>query len=408
MRKPNLTDDGPATDEKHVVDDEPAADGDVTADADKPASPADPEPADGEPAREQAAAGRSGLLSRITVPASRHGRIVALVVVAALIAGLGGVAWWQLRGLPEDAAFRYDGRVFTAEELDQRVEALRALYGVTPPSDPAQADGFRRDVAKSVALSEILDRAAADRQIVVADKQVSDTLDRYIEQQFGAGGREPFVRALGNVGTSETAVRDEIRRQLAVGRLMQQVVGRVTVPDDELRAVFEERKDRLGTPERRVLRNIVVANEQDATAALDALRSGTPIEEVAAQRSLDVSTRQTGGLLDPLARADLEQPVGDVAFAAPAGGLYGPAQGQHGWNVGRVESVEPFVPATFEQVADGLRRAVEVERTVAIWRDWLAGQIRDADVEYAADFQPADPDTPPSIGPSGADAPAPR
>lgn len=337
------------------------------------------------------------------VPATRSGRLLAAAMVAALLAVVGVGAWWQMTRLPEGAVLRYDDTVVTIDELDQRVAALQALYGVEEPDDPATADGFRRDVAKSVALSLILDRAAADRGIVLADKQVSDTLARYIEQGFGPGGRDAFVRALGNVGSSEAAVREEVRRQMAVGLLMRDVVGEVTVSDADLRAAYEERRDTLGTPERRTLRNIVVRSEADARAALEELRAGVPIEEVAARRSLDASTRDRGGLLGELTRAELEPPVADAAFGVPAGQLYGPVQGQHGWNVGRVDAVAPFVPAGFEQVADQLRRALELERTLDIWRGWLAEQIREADVEYADDYRPADPEAPPAPGPAGVD-----
>lgn len=340
---------------------------------------------------------------RLRMPTSGRGRFLAAALVLVLLAGAGGVAWWRITALPSDAAYRYDGHVVTVDQLDQRIDVLRALYGVEQPQDPGKADAFRRDVAKSDAVSGILDEAAADRRIVVADKQVEDTLDRYVEQQFGPGGRDAFVKALGNVGTSESAVRDEVRRQLTVSRLMEQVVGTITISDADLKAAYDQRKGTLGTPEKRTLRNIVVTGQQDAQSVLDQLTAGTPIEQVAATRSLDASTKDAGGSLGEVARADLEQPVGDAAFGVgSAGQFYGPVQGAHGWNVGRVDAITPFVPATYEQVAGGLAQALQVERSLAVWRDWLGQQIQEAGVEYADAYRPADPDAVPSIGSVGA------
>lgn len=338
----------------------------------------------------------TGSRTRWNLPRTTHGRIIAIVLTVALVAAAGAAVWLRVTALPADAAFRLDGDVVTVDQLDQRIDTLRALYGVEQPQEPDRIDAFRRDVAKSVALSDILDKAAADRQIVVADKQVSDTLDRYVEQQFGAGGRDTFVRALGNVGTSEAAVRDEIRRQLTVNQLMQQVVGVVTVSDQDVRAAYDQRRNSLGTPEKRSIRNIVVTSEQAARSALDQIRSGTPIEQVAATRSLDASTKDKGGALGDVARTDLEQPVADGAFEVAAGGLYGPVKGTHGWNIGRVDGVTPFVPATFDQVEGGLKQVLQAERSLAIWKDWLSRQITDADVEYADVYRPADPDAVPS------------
>jgi peptidyl-prolyl cis-trans isomerase C len=181
------------------------------------------------------------------------------------------------------------------------------------------------------------------------------------------------------------------------------VVGTITISDADLKAAYDQRKGTLGTPEKRTLRNIVVTGQQDAQSVLDQLTAGTPIEQVAATRSLDASTKDAGGSLGEVARADLEQPVGDAAFGiGSAGQFYGPVQGAHGWNVGRVDAITPFVPATYEQVAAGLAQALQVERSLAVWRDWLGQQIQEAGVEYADAYRPADPDAVPSIGSVGA------
>lgn len=349
------------------------------------------------------AAGRT-LRGRFRMPATRRDRVIAAVCVVVVLAGAGTLAWWRLTALPSDAAFRFDGQVTTVDQLDRRIDALRALYGVEQPQDPAKADGFRRDVAKSVALSDILDKAASDMQVVVADKQVNDTMDRYVEQQFGADGHNTFVKALGNVGTSENAVRDEIRRQLTVSALMTRVVGAITVTDSDVKTAYDQRRATLGTPEKRSLRNIVVKDQQTAQTVLDQLKAGTPIEKVASASSLDASTKDKGGALGDVARSEMEQPVADAAFGVPAGQLYGPVQGAHGWNVGRVDAITPFVPATFDQASAGLRQALQVERTLAVWRDWLGQQIRAAGVQYADAFRPADPDAAPSVDQPGSPA----
>lgn len=335
---------------------------------------------------------------RLSLPGSRRGKVLLAAALALVLGvGIGGLVWMRVTSLPDDAAFAYGDRIVTIAELDARVDTLRALYGVQPPTDQAQLDTFRRDAAKSVAVSMVLDRAAADRDIVIADKQARDVLDRFVVTQF-AGDRDAFVRTLGNVGTSERAVVEEMQRQLAVGRLMKEVVGEVSIDDERLRTAFEERREQLGTPERRVLRNVVVASEQDARAVLDLLRVGTPVEEVAAQHSLDGSTKQSGGMLGAVARQQLEAAVGEAAFAVPGGQLYGPVQGQHGWNVGRVDQIQPMVPAEFETVREPLRQTLQAEEALERWRRWLGDQITGAEVRYADAYRPVDPNAAPAVG----------
>lgn len=339
---------------------------------------------------------------RFRLPSSRRGKVLAAGALGLVIAvAVGSLAWTKVTSLPENAAFAYGDRVVTKDQLDSRVESLGALYGVTPPRDPAKRANFRRDIAKSVAVSMVLETAGTERNIVVADKQARDVLDRFISGQFGEGGRSAFVRALGNVGTSERDVLDEIKRQLTVSRLMNEVTGDVTISEDELRGAFEERKVQLGKPERRAVSNIVVGSRQEADRLLGQIGSGASFASVAAQRSLDGSTRKTGGSLGELARDQLEKPVGDAAFAASQGDMYGPVKGKHGWNVGRVDRVLPPVPATFDQVRESLRQTLKAEKTLQRWRSWLSDQVRSAEVEYAPDYQPANPDAAPRVAASG-------
>lgn len=333
-------------------------------------------------------------------------RIVTLVVVAVVLLGaVGSLAWWRLTALPDGAALETGDVVVSTAELDHRVQTLRALYGVEPPADPPAHDAFLRDAAKSVALSTVLDKAAADRQIVIADKEADDVLNRFVAQAYGPGGRDAFVRALGTAGTSEPAVLDEIKRQLAVSRLTDQVVGDVTVQDDELRGLFDQRRNELATPEKRTLRHIVVDSEQDARSVLDALRAGTPFEALAAQKSLDASTKGNGGTLGAASRDQLDRAFADAAFAAKPGAPFGPVQTENGWHVGRVDSVTAPVPAQFDQVKEPFRQKVQAERATERWRGWLAGTLHDADVQYADQYRPADPEALPA---ATGQAPAPR
>ncbi|MEU4377241.1 peptidylprolyl isomerase [Pseudonocardia alni] len=340
------------------------------------------------------------------VAGTRIRRIVALVLAVVLVLGaVGGFAWWRLTALPEGAALAVGDVVVTSDELDQRVQTLQALYGVEPPTEPDRLDSFRRDAAKSVAVSTLLDQEAVARGLVVSDKEAGDVLNRFVEQQFGPGGRAAFVQTLGNVGASEASVTDEIKRQLAVSRLTDQVVGPVTVDDAELRTAFDQRRDQLGTPELRSVRHIVVGDEAAAKDVVGRLNAGTPFEQLARERSLDQSTRDSGGNLGQARRDQLDPAFGDAAFTASPGAVFGPLQTERGWYVGRVDAVTPPVPAEFDQVKDSLRQTLEAEKALDRWRGWLGDAIRSGDVRYADDYRPADPEALP--GPGAGQTPAP-
>lgn len=327
---------------------------------------------------------------------------VALLLLAAAVAGV--VLWSPWRAeLPEDAAFRAYGSVVSELEVQRRTEVLRALYGVQVPEDPDLLDRFRRDTAKAMAVSLVLDRAVEDAGIDVADKAVSDALDRFLAQRYPQGGRAAYVQALAAQGVGEKDVLAEIRRQLQIARLFEDVTADVEVTDQELRALFEDDPALYAVPERRRLRHVVVADEAAAQAVLRSLRDGGDFAAVARQSSLDGSTKDQGGDLGTVSATELDPAFGQAAFAVASGQLFGPVQTPLGWHVGRVDAVVPGEPTTFEQVRDQLREQQVTERRVALWRDFVAREVRDADVVYAAAYRPADPlpdvGAPPSPGP---------
>lgn len=339
-------------------------------------------------------AGRSTRV-RSLVPSGRAA--LALVVAAAAVLGAG--AWWLLQrdDLPEDAAFRLGDEVVTADDVARRIDALEALYGVAVPSDGDERRDFERDAAKSMAVALLLEQEAERRDVVVPARAVDETLQQIIAERYPDGGRTAFVAALGELGATEEQVRDEIADQLLVSRLFDVVAGGVTVDEAELREIFRARRADLATPVRRELGNIVVADRSAARAVLAEVRGGTPFAEVARTRSLDAATRDAGGALGLVARNELEGEYAEVAFSTPVGQVFGPVRTESGWNVGRVERQVAAVPATYAQVREQLRQTVLAERSVELWRDWLAGLLADNEVEYADAFRPDDPDAVPDI-----------
>jgi peptidyl-prolyl cis-trans isomerase C len=325
-------------------------------------------------------------------------RVWLAVIVATIVAAIVATVALTRTSVPDGAVFVYGERVVTKDELDKRIDALRAIYGISAPKSAKDKDQFRRSAAKSYAVTLILDQKARDMGVRVSEKKARDLLDKFIDTQFG--NRDAFVEALGNVGTSERAVLDELRRQGATIELRTKVIGDVTISEAFLRSSFQRRQDELATPEQRRLNNIVVRSKDEAQTIARRLDSGESVAAVAAEASIDESTRRVGGDLGYLAASQLEAPVAKAAFGVQKGQVYGPAKGSHGWNVGVVAAVAPPQPARYADVKAAFRKQLRQEQEVRIWSDWLAKVIREADVHYADAYRPADPDAPPPLTPA--------
>lgn len=323
-------------------------------------------------------------------------RIAVVVAVLLVAAGATFLVIDRMRALPDNAAFRIGDHVVTEAALQDRIDVIEALYGIRQPAGGKRADAFRRASAKAVAVSYVLDSAARDRGIVIADRAARDSLTKMIERQMGPQGRAKFVELLGQIGASEHDVLAEIKRQQRTARLVKEATKDVApVSEADVRRAFHERRDQMRTSEKRRIRNIVVASKKEANRALQQVQSGTDFTKLVQRNSLDQSTRATGGDLGFVVHDQLEQHYADAAFATAPGKFFGPIKTRFGWNIGQILEVRKPTPLSYEDVKKDLRATLESERVMKAWRDWLGAELKKADVEYADQYRPANPDAPP-------------
>lgn len=329
--------------------------------------------------------------------------LIAAMVVVGLAAGA-GYAWARHDRLPADAVLRYAGHTVTKKQLDARIDVLSALYGVKPPTG-SKVGAFRRDAAKSMAVSLILDHEIRSRGIVISDKQARDELDKLVQQQL-SGGQAAFTQFLSAKGLSEGDVLAEIKQQMATSRLAEKVTARSKpVTESAAQAVYDAHKSQMRSSESRHLLNIVVASQADADRVAKQARRGADFAALATTWSQDGSTKDQGGDLGTLTADQLDRAYAKAAFAAPKGGVFGPVKTQYGWNVGKVAGITAPVRVDFATMKDTLVSGLEDKEKLDLWDRYLSGLLRRAHVEYAAAFRPAHPSALPSAPDTGTAAP---
>ncbi|WP_131770086.1 peptidyl-prolyl cis-trans isomerase [Candidatus Protofrankia californiensis] len=336
---------------------------------------------------------------RSLLPASKRWRVASLAALVAIVVGVASVltVGW-LTSLPGGLALRVADTDVTEQQVSYRMDVLKALYGVQPPGDEKKKDAFRRDSAKAVAMSIVLDNETRSRNIIISDKSARDTLTEIINKQLG-GDRQSFIDLLRQYGASEQDVIDEIKRQQSVDRLFQQVGSGAAsqVTDDDVRKYYVDHKATMVTPERRSIQNIVVTDEDQAKKVFEEARSGSDFSALVKQYSVDESTKSSDGKLGLVEKSQLEDTYANQAFSVPVDAVFGPVKTSHGWNVGRVLEVNLATPLEFEQIKDQMSQQLRWEKATETWRKWLGDAIKNAHVKYADNYRPSDPDAPPPV-----------
>ena len=117
------------------------------------------------------------------------------------------------------------------------------------------------------------------------------------------------------------------------------------IPEDKLRAEYDERKDEFQQPEQREIQQILAPAEDKAKEAEAALAAGKDFKEVAAQIGMDPSAIDLG-LLN---RKEIPHELGDVAFDLQLNQPSQPIKTPFGWHILRVVKIEPGKTLSFEE-----------------------------------------------------------
>ncbi|MET4384787.1 peptidyl-prolyl cis-trans isomerase D [Bradyrhizobium sp. F1.4.3] len=148
-------------------------------------------------------------------------------------------------------------------------------------------------------------------------------------------------------------------RKIAFVVISPEEIGKWTqVSDDDAKKLFDQRKNQLGTPEKRQIHQIVFPNVAEAQAARERLAGGLSFEDLGKERGLSASDVDLG----LVTKSSLDPAIGDAVFALPAGEISQPIQGRLGTAIVKVDKIEPGVEANYASVAGDIKREIATER----------------------------------------------
>ena len=225
-----------------------------------------------------------------------------------------------------------NGEVITTKDLEKRLESLHGQVGEAQRSP--------------MNLERLLFKA------------VNDVLIGQEARALGLHEEPPVPEAI-----------ERNRRRLALSLLEREEITASSAPEDhEVAEIFEERYRRAS------FHVLTAADLEGAQGILDALRDGADLEELAREKSID-PYREQAGLLEAVARKDLQLAIADVVFRMAPSEVAGPVQTDLGWSVVVARSFEKPDPEVFEEARPMLRRLVR-QRKEAAAREELLGRLR--------------------------------
>jgi parvulin-like peptidyl-prolyl isomerase len=169
--------------------------------------------------------------------------------------------------------------------------------------------------------------------------------------------------------------------------IQAEVTDTISVSDAEIATYFEAHRAELGEVPRVTFREIVLLNEgkdkaqvaeRARTVVADA-RSGVDFAELVSAIS-ESPSKEGGGLVGPLAQADLAPWLGGPAFALGEGEVSDPIETPYGWQIIRVEErsagAEPDIESLRGEIENRLRQEkFEPALSAYISELWASSEI---------------------------------
>ncbi len=292
--------------------------------------------------------------------------------------------WGQQEDRP---VVRVDGVTIYQSDVGRELGAfLDRLRGFPPDQAKAMSQQAEKQVIEDLIGKLLLVNAARSRGIQITDAEIDQRLAVVVKSIADGGSPESFLK---EAGISKAELAEDVRRNLLIQKLVEDITKNVDPPTDaQIAGFYEENKVQFYREETIECRHIFFDLEgiqdekqiDDKRRQAEALRTmllenpGLDFGRISKEKS-DGPTAENGGYLGFMRRGDFLPEFTDAAFAQQVGKIGNVVRTRMGYHLIKVESRSPArQPELLEikdQVRDGMlqmKRAEIMRKNVDEWR----------------------------------------
>lgn len=276
-----------------------------------------------------------------------------------------------------------NGTIISKSEFDQEMNNVRErLARSGQPVNEERLSSFKDNVLDSLISRELLLQESTKKGIAVEEKTVTERIDE-LKSRFP--GDAEFKDALEKMHLSEEALKTQIRKDLAINRLIDsEVISKVSISDEEIKAFYDGNPRAFTQPEQVKASHILIAVDKDADEAARA-DAKKKIEELHArlEKGEDFATlakefskcpsSEKGGDLGYFKRGQMVKPFEDAAFAMKSGGLSDVVETEYGYHIIKVtdKTAESLIP--LDDIKERLSQHLKNEKVKKEFLMYLQG-----------------------------------
>ena len=294
---------------------------------------------------------------------------------------------------------KVNGDLVTQTDLETAQIAALRDRGV-----PVQTDAELQQVVQQI-TPQLIVNAVEELLLVergrllgytLSDEQFQDILEG-IKTENDIDDEELLEALERDEGMTLSQLRDTMERQMLVGQVQEvEILGRVSITDAEAREYYDTHLEEFTEPATVMLREILtavpqeagalsVARDDRAKATVEAARArvlaGEDFGQVASEVS-DAASKENGGLIGPIALADLAESVRERIEKLEVGSVGEIERTTTGYQILKLESATQATPRPFDDVRESILDSVFNQRRLEALDEYLNTLRDEAIIEW--------------------------
>jgi peptidyl-prolyl cis-trans isomerase C len=321
---------------------------------------------------------------------SRIRPVINVIIILTWI-GVSVFAFAADKTASENKAAVVNGVVISQEEFDRELDFFirRAAPGGQPIPD-VQMARMKNEVLDSLIDRELLFQESRKKGIQINSETVADQL-KNIQQKYP--NKDEFTNQLNEMGLSESDVKAQIERGLAIQELIdREIVEKIQISDEESKLFYDNNPQFFEQPEQVKASHILIKVETGASDAQKA-EARKKIESIQqkAQKGEDFAdlaktysegpSGPNGGDLGYFRRGQMVKPFEDAAFALKINETSDIVETRFGYHLIMVVDKKPATKMTYAEVKDRLNDHLKKQKTNSEANTYIDNLRKDAKIE---------------------------
>jgi len=273
----------------------------------------------------------------------------------------------------DKAAITVDSRTITVKEYNDALDRL------LPPESEEAGPAEIAELKKSI-ISQLIEEALIlDSAIKLGLTVTEAELEVEVAYIKGAVGDEEFNSIVTKRYGSIEGWKDELRRKLLIGKVIEQVItSRVEITEETAHIYYDEHISEYRVPEQVHARMILVETETEARKVRKTL---TPENFSDTAKEISISPEgERGGDLGFFGKGDMPSEFETIAFTTRVGRISRILKTDYGYHIFFIEERRKPVMLEFETVKEDIIEQMAREVAERKFSEWVTTLKRNAEI----------------------------